>query len=203
KDMAARIRALIAQPEKIVRFRTKLGGFLAHYANLKCAELDFGKDSPAINRLVRCLLALPDDDWVPIALLWLTDQRNGHETYKFFRALDGLMLGMMMLGTTKSERAKRIKRIVQSIQDGRVLSNAASPIYLGESEIGKLKAILEAPISPSRKYLKPLLLRLNAEMTDPLCQPSFPHELTLEHVLPQRPGPQSVWLYKFPDPAKR
>jgi hypothetical protein len=45
--------------------------------------------------------------------------------------------------------------------------------------------------------------RLNAEMTDPLCQPNFPHELTLEHVLPQRPSPQSVWLIKFPDPTKR
>ena len=67
----------------------------------------------------------------------------------------------------------------------------------------KLKAILEDPIPSGKRYLKPLLLRLNAEMTDPLCPPSFPHELTLEHVLPQKPSPQSIWLQKFPDPVKR
>ncbi len=201
--LLTKLRNIAARPEKLTKFRSRLGEFLVSYVKLKSSALSFGADSVSINRLVRCLLALPTDDWMPLALVWLTDRHSGHETYRFFRALDALMLGMLVLGTAKSERAKRLKRIHDGIVEGSVLSRASSEIYLKEGEITKLKGILEGPITSGRPYLRPLLLRLNAEMTDKACQPLFPQDLTLEHVLPQKPKAGSIWMEKFPEPTRR
>lgn len=201
--LLTKLRKIIGNPARIVPFRTRLGEFLISYVKLKSASLSFECDSIDINRVVRCLLALKNEEWVPLALLWLTGHRSGMETYRFLRALDALMHGMLVLGMTKSERTKRLNRVKQGIIEGWVLSRAGSELFLKAHEINKLKATLESPIAPNKAYLKPLLLRLNAEMTAREFQPLFPDNLTLEHVLPQKPKPQSVWVQKFPEPKRR
>ncbi|MGA7324047.1 MAG: DUF262 domain-containing HNH endonuclease family protein [Rhodomicrobium sp.] len=201
--LLTKLRKIIADPRRIVPFRNRLGEFLISYVKLKSASLAFDGDASDINRVVRCLLALKNEEWVPLALLWLTNHHSGLETYRFFRALDALMHGMLVLGVTKSERAKRLNRIWQGILEGWVLSRAGSELFLKQHEINKLKAILEKPIAPNKAYLKPFLLRLNAEMTAPEFQPLFPDNLTLEHVLPQKPKPHSAWVQNFPEHIRR
>jgi hypothetical protein len=201
--LLTKLRQIMARPDRIVRFRTRLGDFLSSYVKLKSASLCFGPDSDAINRNVRCLLALADDDWMPLALLWLTNKHTALETYRFFRGLDALMHGMLVLGTIKSQRVKRLNRIKQGIIEGWVLTRASSELFLKEEEIEKLKATLGQPIAANKAFLRPFLLRLNAEMTAREFQPLFPENLTLEHVLPQKPKARSVWLRKFPEPTRR
>ncbi len=201
--LLTKLRLITARADRITLFRRRLGEFLTSYVKLKSASLSFGHDSAEINRIVRCLLALENDDWMPLALLWLTDHHSGAETHRFFRALDSLMYGITVLGVSKSERTKRLGRIKAGIAEGWVVSRATSDIYLKDREIERLKSILEKPIPANKTYLKPLLLRLNAEMTDRAFQPLFPENLTLEHVLPQRPKANSIWMQKFPDPTRR
>jgi hypothetical protein len=203
EPLLTKLRQILARPERITTFRKRLGEFLTSYVKLKSASLSFGQDSTEVNRIVRCLLALEIEDWMPLALLWLTDHHTGADTHRFFRALDALMHGIMVLGVSKSERAKRLKRIKTGIVEGWAVSRATSEIYLKEHEIERLKGILEKPIAANKPYLKPLLLRLNAEMTDRAFQPVFPENLTLEHVLPQKPKANSLWMQKFPEPARR
>jgi Protein of unknown function DUF262/Protein of unknown function (DUF1524) len=203
EELLPKLRKIIADPQRIVPFRNRLGEFLTSYVKLTSASLCAGNDNADINRVVRCLLALQNEEWMPLALLWLTDRHSDLETYRFFRALDALMHGMLVLGTTKSERKKRLTRVKQGILEGWVLSRSNSDLFLKEQEIHKLKSTLDKPIPANKTYLKPFLLRLNAEMTAREFQPLFPDNLTLEHVLPQNPKPGSIWMQKFPETSRR
>ena len=70
-------------------------------------------------------------------------------------------------------------------------------------ETTKLRQTLESPIPARKKYLRHLLLRLNALMLHPELPPHFPEDATLEHVLPQKPGARSEWLRMYPDTSSR
>jgi hypothetical protein len=197
------LREIIRNPHQLTAFRTGLSRFLSSYLDLDDANLKFGADGAKINRLIKCLLRLYDADWRPAALLWLTNPQSAPKTYQFFHALDGLCLGMHILEYAPAKRAKRFAQVQQRIAAGTVLDALASEIYLSDREKHEIQEILKNPIPANRKYLKTLLLRLSAEMCDGAAEPHFPEGLTLEHVLPQKPARNSVWLHVFPDEAAR
>ncbi|MEJ2124910.1 MAG: DUF262 domain-containing protein [Alphaproteobacteria bacterium] len=66
------IRSIAKSPQLSAEFNVKLREFLLAYSALDNATIDFGPDSPQINRLVACILNTPFDDWRTAALYWLT-----------------------------------------------------------------------------------------------------------------------------------
>jgi hypothetical protein len=201
-DLREILRELLKDPQAAVLFRQYLTSFLTSYVTLNSANLDFGVNSSEINRIVYCLKALPFDDWRTPALVWLAQQPNARMTCEFFRALEALSLGMFVLGKTPAQRSRRFKDLTKEVLSRTALTTRGA-MYLSPAETIKLRQIVESPIPARRRYLRHLLLRLNALMLHPDLPPLFPGDATLEHVLPQRPSARSEWLRLFPDASSR
>jgi len=82
-------------------------------------------------------------------------------------------------------------------------SNVLNRAGMDASEQRQIKAVLTNPIGSKKRFLKPLLLRLNVQMLDPAIPVYFPNGVTIEHVLPQRPAANGPWSAKYPNAAKR
>jgi hypothetical protein len=177
-------------------FYTFLESFFKNYRALMQAELALGTESKFVNRAVKCLLAQPDRSWMPVALKWLAKNNSSHDAYKFFKGLDALLLGMTILSCNKSTRAKRLTQLMKDVEFGTVLKLSSS-LYLTISEKRKIREIVSGEMRSSMTFLKPLLLRLNAEFTPIEAEPYFPRSLTLEHILPRKPSENSKWREHF------
>jgi Protein of unknown function DUF262 len=162
-DLREVLRDLVNDPQATVLFRQYLSGFLTSYVALGAATLDFGVNSAEINRIVACLKALPFDDWRTPALVWLAQRPNANSSIQFFRALEALSLGVFVLGKTTLQRSRRFKDVTKEVLSGGVL-DARGALYLTPAETIKLRQVLELPIPARKKYLRHLLLRLNALM---------------------------------------
>lgn len=109
---------------------------------------------------------------------------------------------MFILGKTRLQLTRRFKDVTKEVLDGTALT-ARGALYLTNAETTKLRELLAAPIPARKKYLRHLLLRLNALMLHPDLPPHFPEDATLEHVLPQRPSAKSEWLRLYPEARAR
>lgn len=96
-----------------------------------------------------------------------------------------------------------MRKVVERIVASDCLSSPDSELYLTQSERTKIREKLSSPIGNKSRFIRPLLLRLNAEMLDKTIPTYFPTKVTLEHILPQKPGPRSLWRQKFPDQKRR
>jgi hypothetical protein len=196
------LRELLRDPRSTVLFRQYLTGFLTSYVALDSGTLEFGVNSAEINRIVACLRGLPFDDWRTPALVWLAQRPTANASVQFFRALEGLSLALFVLGKTQLQRGRRFKDVTKEALDGTALTTRGA-LYLTNAETTKLRETLEGPIPARKKYLKHLLLRLNALMLHPDLPPHFPEDATLEHVLPQRPSVRSEWIRLYPEARAR
>lgn len=197
-DLKAGLRSILADTQRITEFRHNLGSFVRSYANLEIATLDFGQDSNVIIHVAACFRGLPFDDWRPSALLWLTRQRSSRSTLTFLRALNGLCLAFVILGVASGKRKRRFSKINGRVSDGSVLTAATSELYLTPQERADIRARLGAPIPHNSKFIKALLLRINAEIQHKVIPPYFPKDITIEHVLPRTTAPRSRWNRDFP-----
>ncbi len=201
-DLREVLRELLRDPQAAVRFRQFLTSFLTSYVALDSGDLEFGVNTAEVNRIVACLKGLPFDDWRTPALVWLAQRPTANASVEFFRALEGLSLGMFDLGKTRLQLTRRFKDVTKEVLDGAALATRGA-LYLTNAETTKLRETLEAPIPARKKYLRHLLLRLNALMLHPDLPPHFPEDATLEHVLPQRPSAKSEWLRLYPEARVR
>ena len=212
QDLRAGLRDLMTDPQRATGFRARLEAFVQNYAAFDTATLAFGASSNEINRTVACFQGLPFDDWRPTALLWLTSGPASHmqsggpspkKTADFFRFLNALCIGLVILGVPKGKRLKRFGRIDQRINENKDVLALDSDLLLTHQERTEIRTRLKGPLTEKAKYLKALLLRMNAEMLPAEIPPYFPANITLEHVLPQNPSRGSRWVQDFPDARLR
>jgi len=214
RDLKAGLKTVISDSRRLVAFRSRLDGFIQNYTALDAASLDLGPGSEAINRIVACFQGLPFDEWRSAALLWLSSGPTtsiwsttppAKKTEDFFRALNALCIGFVILATPKGKRVKRFQKVSECIAQGRDVFALNSELFLTPLERDQINKILQGPIGEKAEkasYLKVLLLRMNAEMSSDI-PPFFPPNITLEHVLPQKPARNSRWVKDFPDLRRR
>lgn len=195
--------AVLAHPSKSLVFTDTLKKFVEIFEQLESGDLEVAKGNEELARIITCVQALPFDDWVPAALLWLAQNPSQRSTIEFFKAMDALGLGLLVLGATSGTIAERMRKVVERILAGDSLDRADSELFLTRLERAKIKDKLAGPIGNKSRFIRPLLLRLNAEMLDKTIPTYFPRNVTLEHILPQKPAPRSQWRQKFPDQKKR
>jgi hypothetical protein len=202
RELFSVVREISRNTQLAGEFNRKLREFLLAYRALDSAEINFGADSARINRHIHCLLNTPFDDWRPAALLWLTHGQAPPDSLAFFRALDGLCLGLQIVGVKAKAIARRFERLMSAIEDNTALSRTTSPLYLTEAEARSVRERITGPIKKA-PYLKNLLLRLNVAVTPNEMPPYFPMAVEIEHILPQNPGPNGDWSHAFPDGTER
>jgi len=142
-------------------------------------------------------------DWVPPVLLWwLGRGKDPAELAWFLGALDRLAYGLRILGHGTKRRASRFGAVVHAIRSGRDLKGAASPLNLAREELRTIHHNLRDLHARSAPMAKLVLLRLNDHLAGSQQIGPF-DDLSVEHLLPRKPGINSPWRECFPDPGER
>ncbi len=160
--------------------------------------------SPRISSLLTYLGWLKGhSDWVPpVMLWWLGKGKDPAELAWFLGALDRLAYGLRILGHGAKRRASRFGAVVHAIRNGRDLKSAASPLDLARDELRSIHHNLRDLHARSAPMAKLVLLRLNDHLAGSPQNVPF-EDLSIEHLLPRKPGINSPWRECFPDPAER
>jgi len=173
------------------------------FSELRDADYASTKHAEQVNEYLRWLNRLEFKDWVPPALTFFVRQRQEPESVlAFFRDLERLGYSMLARKTGVNERIERFSALTNAIESGADLSLSASPLQLSQEEQYQTYSALSGPLyeTHSPRALALLLLRLDHLMSDGSA--SYQHEVvSVEHVMPQQPAPNSQWATWVPDKA--
>lgn len=156
-----------------------------------------------VNEHLRWLNRLEFKDWVPPALAHFVRRRNEPlAVLAFFRDLERLAFSMLVRRSGVNDRIERFSALTTAIEKGIDLQEQDSPLQLSPREQHETFAALSGPMyaTHSPRALAVLLLRMDALMSDGSA--SYLHEVvSVEHVMPQQPAPNSQWSTWVPDAA--
>jgi hypothetical protein len=164
------------------------------YASVQRAE--------EVNNLFKWLNKIDNFDWLPPAILFLSrNLSNPDELVRFFSDLERLAAGMMITRITLNDRLRRYSSLLTAIERDSDLYAPDSHLQLTDKECADVVATLNGDVYSMKPRLY-VLLRLDAALAD--CGATYDHGvISVEHVLPQNPPQNSLWLTWFPDSSTR
>jgi len=121
----------------------------------------------------------------------------------FFQNLERLAYSMLARKAGVNERIERFSTLTSAIEREQNLSLLQSPLQLTPLEQYETYSALNGPLyeTHSPRAVATLMLRLDHLRSDGSA--SYQHEVvSVEHILPQQPAPNSQWLIWVPDPLK-
>lgn len=156
-----------------------------------------------INKLFKWLSDIDNSDWIPPAISYLSKNYNYPELIvRFFSDLDRLASGMMIQRSNINERIERYSKLLNAIEKGEDLYTLDSPLQLKPKEQESIVKILNDDLYLIKKIRRYVLQRLDAELSEGIASYQFSN-ITVEHVLPQNPSPDSLWVKSFPSQEER
>lgn len=142
-------------------------------------------------------------DWLPPAIYYLSDNNRDKESLVlFFRKLERLAAGLMILRENASFRSSRYNKLLARIEQNYNLFEADSPLELTSKEQHSILTILDGNIYLAKRGIcLYVLLRLESILSSVNAIYQDEH-ISIEHVLPQNPS-NSEWVTLFPDQEER
>ncbi|MBB3223455.1 DUF4357 domain-containing protein [Pseudoduganella umbonata] len=154
-----------------------------------------------VNDYLRWLKRLEFKDWVPPALAFFIRHReHPNMVLDFFRDLERLAYSMLARKAGINERIERFSLLTSAVEEDAELFEDSSPLQLSPEEQHDTYAALNGPLyeTHSPRALALLLLRLDRLMADGTA--TYQHDVvSVEHVMPQQPAPNSQWVAWVPD----
>jgi hypothetical protein len=180
------------------------------YSTILGADFENSEDPSRINSLLRWLQRIDNSDWIPPAILFLSEHPNDIEALaQFFTKLERLASSLFLRGIGVNERIERYAELIRQIKSGNGFATSISALDLSNEEINdSLRAIEGDVYLMSKRPRSYLLLRLNSWLAEPSCM-SDPGSLqigkilTVEHVLPQTVEEGSYWTERWPKTENR
>jgi len=148
-----------------------------------------------INMWLRRLVQLDNNDWRPAALWALRHHDDPDYLDAFFRRLERLASSMFIRRVYRTPRLATYTALLRELDAGAGID--APSFGLSAEDLGHTLRILNGDIYRVAKVNKYVLLRLDEALAG---QPGVSYEhktITLEHVLPQHPAPDSHWVRDF------
>lgn len=190
-----------------------INGTLVPYAQsfgvVRNADYESATNAEDVNRMLGYLIGLrnDNDDWIPPAMVFHDHYKDNSATFlELLKKLDRLAYAMFAIGVRRDARITRYKPVIVAV-DGEVaaLLGDESPIQLSSEERVNALRALNGPIyrpRPVARFARPLLLRLDGALSE--GDATYTRKtITVEHVLPQSPDPESEWVEKFPHEDRR
>lgn len=152
-----------------------------------------------INRLLKWLNRIDNSDWLPSAILFLSQKKEEPEYVRwFFTKLERLAAYLHICAKYVNQRIERYAQVIKSLETEHSLDEPVSDVELTNSEIEEMKNVLNGEIykltARRRNYL---ILRLDSFLSDGAATYD-PAVLTIEHVLPRTVNPGSEWETNWP-----
>jgi len=173
----------------------------AVYEELTDIAYESSSGAERVNEHLKWLNRLEHNDWMPPALAFAVRRRNQPDaTGVFFGDLERLAYSLLLSKAGINERIERFSRLTKAIESEEDLQAAGSPLQLTPQEQYVAYDVLAGPIynTLSARARTAVLLRLDALLSAGGATYDFP-TVTVEHVLPQNPDPDSQWSIWFPD----
>ncbi|MDR3203823.1 MAG: DUF262 domain-containing HNH endonuclease family protein [Deltaproteobacteria bacterium] len=157
-----------------------------------------------VNRLLKWLNRIDNSDWLPPAILFISQKKNQPEyVLWFFTKLERLAAYLHICAKNVNERVKRYAKIIASLQLPHSMEEPPGNVELEPAEIVEMQQVLNSKIyelTPRRRNY--IILRLDSFMSDGAASYN-PPLLTIEHVLPQTVSSGSEWETQWPDLDER
>ena len=160
------------------------------------------KFAEKVNHLFKWLNRIENSDWLPPAILYFSLNHNDPVAMvHFFTDLERLAVGLMIRGANVNKRIERYSRVLAAIENGEDLYSTDSPLQLTYQEQKDILESLNGNLYESW-FCKYVLLRLDEFVSGTEATYNYPI-ITVEHVLPQTPKADSIWMTWFPSENER
>ncbi len=170
---------------------------------IKRASYESDKDAYKINASFRWLNQIDNFDWVPPAIVYLSaNSQNPTKLLKFFTSLERLAAGLMIKRADINERIERYASLLLAIDSLSDLYTPDSPLQLTQDEQKEIIKVLDGDIYLIARIRQYVLLRLDTALSAGEAIYNYPI-ISVEHVLPQNPSPDSIWFKWFPTQVDR
>ena len=174
------------------------------YETVSRASYESLVDAEKVNGHLRHLGRLDNFDWIPPAMSYFR-RNEGARTgiLRFAQDLERLAYGLFIRREDINGRINRYARVLTAIEQGDDLFADNSPLQLLPTEKDDILNRLNGGIYNQPRIPMPLLVRLSILVAD--AGPGYvePSATSIEHVLPQNPSDDSMWLDWFPDAEER
>ncbi|WP_026701738.1 DUF262 domain-containing protein [Salibacterium aidingense] len=168
-------------------------------------EMDYKSANYAdeINNKFFWLLKVDNRDWLPAAILYLSNNDDDSlNLLNFFKDLERLAMGMMILRYNINQRMERYRQLLIDIEDNNDLLQKESALQLTEEEKRLIIEQLNGDLYLQKKVRIPVLLKVDSILSDGQATYNY-NRITVEHVLPQNPKENSQWTKWFPEQETR
>lgn len=169
------------------------------------ADYSSQKHAESINQCLRWLNRIEFKDWLPPALAFFSRHRNEPEAMlQFFNDLERLAYSMLVRRSGVNERIERFAALTKAIEGAVDLMGSSSPLQMSRVEQYAMYTALSGPLyeTYSSRALAVILLRLDGLVSGGGATYDY-DTITVEHVMPQQPRPESCWLEWVPSPEDR
>ncbi|MEQ9620818.1 DUF262 domain-containing protein [Coleofasciculus chthonoplastes] len=170
---------------------------------IKTATYQNDKRTEEVNQLFKQLNHIDNSDWIPPAIFYLSNNHNNPDRLvQFFTDLDRLAAGLMIRRANINERLERYGRLIAVIERGEDLYTPDSPLKITSEEKNNILKMLDGDLYRVKKIRLYVLLRLDAALSEGEASYNFSN-VTVEHVLPQNPASNSMWVKWFSSVEER
>jgi len=166
-----------------------------NYASVRNAE--------KINNKLKWLNRIENTDWIPAVLVYFSKYKSdSNKLLSFIQQLEILTLGMEILGFGINDRMERFSKLVDEIEQNTDVLLSGSIIYFTSEEKDKIRTNLKSNHLYGKRYLKVLLMKIDEYLSGGGAE--YEHNvISIEHVLPQSPSHDSVWVTLFNDEERK
>jgi len=173
------------------------------YYDIINASYQTTRDAEELNILFRWLNRIDNFDWLPPAILFYSIHNANHDDLvKYFTKLERLAAGMMIYRANINQRLERYGRLLTAIENGDNIFSSDSPLELTKEEKQSIINQLNGNIYQIRYVPRYVLLRLDSNLSEGTSYYDY-SVISVEHVLPQTPKNNSIWVKWFPTPDER
>ena len=156
-------------------------------------NLNLGPKTDEANRLLRGLSRIRNKDWLPPAVLYFASRRpDGAEALRFVQALDRMAYGLFITGADENARLARFGPVIEAIREGAPIDDILEKMALSPHERKQSRQVLSGALFQKERLRLAVLLRIDEHLSDGTAVYD-PGVVSVEHILPQNPPPQSPW----------
>jgi Protein of unknown function DUF262/Protein of unknown function (DUF1524) len=155
--------------------------------------------SAGISRTLRHLNWLPGQEWVPPLLaFWKRHGSDATALSAFVAALDRFAYGARLLSLGNSKRAQRMAAIAAEVTSHAGANGPWASLQFSRDELRNINFGLRDLHGRGQHVCRLVLQRLEEQMSGRDWHVGDA-QMTVEHILPLKISPQSIWKKDFPD----
>lgn len=150
-----------------------------------------------VNHWLEWLGRIDNIDWIPPAMRFMREhQQEPSLIVEFLRRLERLATSMFVRRVDITRRVRRYGELLEDMDNGIDVLREPSGLELGTDEKVETLQQLKGEIYTFRRTRRYVLLRLDEALSAGGAKYDY-KVITVEHVLPQSPPPDSKWITQF------